>query len=110
MTEEESNYLATFTFTWAELCTLVELTAHTSGGSGWLAKVKPLWEKFNTEHSLGKMNKSPLLSMKDGETLYLNTKESWSVLKVPGGWIYTIFTQDVDGSINTSSVCVPEPK
>lgn len=35
------------TFSQSELLTLVELTAHTSGGPCWQAKVRPLWERFN---------------------------------------------------------------
>lgn len=31
----------------------------------------------------------------------------WTILRVPGGWIYSGFMDDPDGGISTTSVFVP---
>ena len=48
-----------------------------------------------------------LYSMKCGDILHLNCKESWEILRVPGGWIYTRFCENGTGGYDMSSCFVP---
>lgn len=45
--------------------------------------------------------------MRLGEVVHLATPEPYEVLRVPGGWIYTRFTENGTGGYDMSSCYVP---
>ena len=49
-----------------------------------------------------------MLDMKLHEIRYPDTKSSYEILRVPGGWMYTAYFQQGDGNYAQSSCFVPE--